>query len=341
MATQLLVNVLSIGPIAPLGSTVVPHGLKVAGVGVVPTQVICDRASSLGVMTADATNVYFANLSSTDVASARFRVEFDHSIHAVDAAANYWKGYVPPASGSGPTQPAAWGNEYLWWKLSDAPQSGASPNVAANSGSAGSASLTATTNATGGNSNGGAFYDKTPMFGVSGIYSSISRFRGSTNTLQGADAQYSGTTAFTLSAWANISESGGAFVCDVAAKKHTSGYSVLITTSGGRAYFSVRTAGGEVQYYTAQYIFPYGLPTFLAMTYDGTTIRGYVNGQEVVSGAQTGAIVWTTGAGSEWEIGQPSGGIERYDVWDVRTAPSVRSAAQLLADYKTGLGLTY
>lgn len=252
-----------------------------------------------------------------------------------------WVAGPVPGGSSGPTQPPAWGTEYLWWQLDDAPQAGASPNVAVNSGSAGAASLTATTNATGGNSNGGAFYDKTPMFGVSGLYSSVARFRGSTNTLQGAAGIYTGTTAFTLSAWANVSESGGSFNCNIVTKKHPSGYSVGILTLGARAYFLVRTAGGEVTYYTAQYIMEYGLPQMLSLTYDGTTIRGYINGQEVVSGAQTGNIVWTSGAGSEWEIGQPSGGIERYDVWDVRVAPAVRSAAQLLADYKTGLGLTY
>ena len=250
---------------------------------------------------------------------------------------------APPAGGGSiyPQRPAAWGNEYLWWKLEDAPQSGAAPNIAANSGSAGAASLTATNNPTGGNSNGGAFYDKSPMFGVSGPFSAVSRFRGSGNTLQGADALYQGVSAFTLSAWVNISESGGVFTCNVATKKHPSGYSVGLLTLGGRAYYLVRTAGGEITYYTAANLLTYGLPNLLSLTYDGTTVRGYLNGQEVVSGAQSGSIVWATGAGSEWEIGQISGGIERYDIWDVRSAPSVRSAAQLLADYKTGMGFSY
>jgi len=254
---------------------------------------------------------------------------------------------APPtwqAAGGGsiyPQRPAAWGSEYLWWKLDDAPQAGASPNVAANSGSAGAASLTATTNPTGGNSNGGAFYDKSPMFGVSGPFSAVSRFRGSGNTLQGADALYQGVSAFTLSAFANINESGGAFTCNVVTKKHPSGYSVGILTLNGRVYYLIRTAGGEIAYYTATNLLTYGLPNLLSMTYDGTTIRGYLNGQEVASGAQSGAIVWATGAGSEWEIGQISGGIERYDIWDVRAAPTVRSAAQLLADYKTGMGFNY
>jgi len=98
MATQLLVNVLNVGPIAPLGSVVVPHGLKVAGAGVTPTQVLCDRASPLSVSNADATNLFIVNLSSTVAATAKFRAEFDHSIHAVGAPLIAWKGYVTPTT---------------------------------------------------------------------------------------------------------------------------------------------------------------------------------------------------------------------------------------------------
>jgi hypothetical protein len=98
MATQLLVNVLSVGPIAPLGAAVVAHGLKSDGQGVVPTQVICDRASPLSITNTDATNIYISNLSDSVPASANFRAEYDHSIHAVGAATLAWKGYVTPTS---------------------------------------------------------------------------------------------------------------------------------------------------------------------------------------------------------------------------------------------------
>ena len=255
--------------------------------------------------------------------------------------AGAWTSLPQAGGGVFPQRPAAWGTEHLWWRLDDAPQSGGSPNIAANSGSAGFAPLTATTNPPSNNSNGGAFYDKTPIFGASGPFSAVARFRGSYNTLRGDDSIYNGATAFTLSAWVNISESGGAFTCNVITKKHPSGYSVGILTLAGRAYYLVRANSGEIAYYTATNVLTYGLPNMLAMTYDGSVIRGYLNGQEVVSGAQIGPIVWASGAGSEWEVGQISGGIERYDIWDVRAAPSIRSAAQLLADYKTGMGFSY
>jgi hypothetical protein len=101
MSIQLLVNVLSVGPVAPLGAVTVPHGLTVAGAGVVPTQVLCDRASSLAVTNVDATNIYIANLSATIPASANFRAEFDHSIHATGATPIYWRGYLPPFAAAG------------------------------------------------------------------------------------------------------------------------------------------------------------------------------------------------------------------------------------------------
>ena len=243
--------------------------------------------------------------------------------------------------GGGPTRPAAWGSEYLWWKLDDAPQAGATPNVAVNSGSAGAASLTATNNVTANNSNGGAQYDKSPMFGVPGLFSDIAHFRGSVNTLLGADSIYTGTTQVTLNAWANLSVYASTFQSTIVMKRHPAGYSVGILTQGGRAYYIVRTAAGEITYYSATPILSYVAPQMLTMTYDGAIIRGYLNGREIVSGAQTGNIVWTAGAGSEWQIGQSFGGVEAYDIWDVRFAAAVRTPAQILADYKTGLGLTY
>lgn len=91
METQLLVNVLAVGPIAPLGELVIPHGLKVAGVGVVPTQVFPDRATSLIVSNADETNIFLINPSGVAL-SANFRCEYDHSIHAVGATLLKWQG---------------------------------------------------------------------------------------------------------------------------------------------------------------------------------------------------------------------------------------------------------
>ena len=94
----LLVNVLPIGPLGAGASVTVPHGLNYGGAGVVPTQVICDRASPIAVTGATTSTVTFTN-GSAGVASANFRAEYDHSIHAVGATPIAWQGYVPPAGG--------------------------------------------------------------------------------------------------------------------------------------------------------------------------------------------------------------------------------------------------
>lgn len=94
----LLVNVLSVGPLAGGASITLPHGLNYGGNGVVPTQVICDRASPIAVAATTTSSVTFSNGSAAP-ASANFRAEYDHSIHAVGATPIAWQGYVPPAAG--------------------------------------------------------------------------------------------------------------------------------------------------------------------------------------------------------------------------------------------------
>jgi len=95
----LLVNVLSVTNLASGASITVPHGLNYGGSGVIPTQVICDRASPIGVTGATTTSVTFTNGGSA-AASANFRCEYDHSIHAVGATPLNWQGYVPAAIGT-------------------------------------------------------------------------------------------------------------------------------------------------------------------------------------------------------------------------------------------------
>lgn len=94
----LLVNVLSVGPLAGGASITLPHGLNYDSTGVIPTQVICDRASPIAVTGTTTSTVTFTN-GSAGAASANFRCEYDHSIHAVGATPIAWQGYVPGAGG--------------------------------------------------------------------------------------------------------------------------------------------------------------------------------------------------------------------------------------------------
>lgn len=103
MSDQLLVNVLSV-TLGPNSATSIPHGLKSNGRAVVPTQVLCDRASPIAVTGASAALVTFAN-ASTVPATANFRVEHDHTIHAVGATPLRWQGHIQP-TGLPPVGPA-------------------------------------------------------------------------------------------------------------------------------------------------------------------------------------------------------------------------------------------
>ena len=91
MATQLLVNVFSVGPLAGGASVTLPHGLKSGGVGIVPTQVLPNYAVNIVVSSVNATTATFTNADAGTL-SAVFRCEYDHSIHAVGADPLYWQG---------------------------------------------------------------------------------------------------------------------------------------------------------------------------------------------------------------------------------------------------------
>jgi hypothetical protein len=94
----LLANVLPVTNLASGASITLPHGLNYGGNGVIPTQVICDRASAIGVTGATTTTVTFTNAGGA-ATSANFRAEYDHSIHAVGATPLNWQGLVISGGG--------------------------------------------------------------------------------------------------------------------------------------------------------------------------------------------------------------------------------------------------
>ena len=91
MATQLLVNVLNVTNLAGAASVTLAHGLRSGDAPVVPTQVLCDRASPLVVSATTDTTITVTNPTGSTL-SANFRCEFDHSIHAVGATPTKWSG---------------------------------------------------------------------------------------------------------------------------------------------------------------------------------------------------------------------------------------------------------
>jgi hypothetical protein len=101
MPTQLLATRLAVTNLAAGATTSVPHGLKSGGKGVTPTLIVCDRSSPIAVTGYDTLVVTFTNVSDV-MASANFRVEHDHSIHAIGTPTVAWQGWDGTAIPSGP-----------------------------------------------------------------------------------------------------------------------------------------------------------------------------------------------------------------------------------------------
>jgi hypothetical protein len=99
MADQLLATKLTVTALGAGASITIPHGLKSRGLGIVPTLILCDRASPIGVTIVTSTSVTFFNNGGVPE-TANFRVEYDHSIHATGTTPVYWQGFVGTGSGT-------------------------------------------------------------------------------------------------------------------------------------------------------------------------------------------------------------------------------------------------
>ena len=244
-----------------------------------------------------------------------------------------WTPTAITAGGGGPQAPAAWGTEYLWWKL-DEPANFASAAAAANSGSAGVGGALASA---------GPSPSFGPLMGQAGPYSNGFRFRTDFG-LKGATSLVSGlTTAITISHWyRDFWYVGGGFLfVGKTFAPGNSSWSAYIFYNSGVWQFALRTAGsGLVVASSKSNITGLAGPHMLSMTYDGSIIRGYVDGSEVANAAATGNADWGTGAGSDWFVGgdYTNNGVPFCQMYDVRVANSVRTEAELLTDWMTGTG---
>ena len=134
MATQLLVNVLTVTNLAGGASTTLAHGLRADDKPVTPTQVLCDRASPLVVSAVTDTTVSIINPTGSPL-TANFRCEYDHSIHAIGATPTKWSGVTSAAIGAA-----------VWAQFSDAtdqPLSGTPLDVKYDTKDGGVAGITA------------------------------------------------------------------------------------------------------------------------------------------------------------------------------------------------------
>lgn len=93
MPTQLLVNVLSVGPLAPNASVTLAHNLASNDQSLPPTLVFPDRATSIVVTATTATTVTFSNFGG-GVESANFRCErgWQPEVNAFSVTPMTWQG---------------------------------------------------------------------------------------------------------------------------------------------------------------------------------------------------------------------------------------------------------
>jgi glucose/arabinose dehydrogenase len=131
-----------------------------------------------------------------------------------------------------------------------------------------------------------------------GKYSGALSFNGAGSYVTVNDsASLDLTTGMTLEAWVNPAALGtsGTNWRTVAFKQNTSGmaYALYANNGGARPTGQVNIGGEQNAIGTAQ--LPLNAWSHLATTYDGATMRLYVNGTQVASKAQTGSIPVTTG----------------------------------------------
>ncbi len=144
------------------------------------------------------------------------------------------------------------------------------------------------------------------------------------------------TGAITIELWASIGDTGGACK-SLVGKDFTHAYWVGICNRTLRSYIKGSTSsfdGGTI---------PVSELTHIAVTYDGTTRRHYINGELVASKAETGPLPTTT---SELRIGSdvswnftPNMSFSEVRLWNVaRTQDQIRSAINVrLTTPQTGL----
>ncbi|WP_028065248.1 N,N-dimethylformamidase beta subunit family domain-containing protein [Solirubrobacter soli] len=174
-----------------------------------------------------------------------------------------------------------------------------------------------------------------PVRATTGKFGKTITFDGSNDYVNVPDANSLDlTNALTMEAWVNLATAGGAAWRTVLMKEQSGGlaYGMYANTDNNRPSGHVYTSSEVDTRGTAQVAA--NTWTHLATTYDGTTLRYYVNGVQTSSKAVTGNIVNSTsalriGGNSVW--GEYLSG--RID--EVRIYRRVLSAAEITTDMNT------
>ena len=171
---------------------------------------------------------------------------------------------------------------------------------------------------------------------MQGKFGSALSFNGSTSIVSvAASASLNVTAGMTLSAWINpaATQSGWRTIMqrqpDAYFLNAGSDAGALRPAGGG-------TFGGATVFTTGPTASPVGAWTYQALTYDGSTLRLYINGTQVASRAQTGAIL--TSSNPLWIGGnQPYGEFFNGVIDEARVYNRALSQAELQSDMNTSI----
>ncbi len=154
-----------------------------------------------------------------------------------------------------------------------------------------------------------------------------------------ASAALALTGPFTVEFWVNVPSSPGSGILWAQSySPNASFYPAYVALTGGsRPYFTMQidTANGAVDAYPAPVL---GQPNHVVMTWNGTTLTGYVNGVAADSGTGSGTLVNYGNPYKGFTIGGPSGSAPGFHgvIADFAMYGSALSAARVQAHYNAG-----
>jgi glucose/arabinose dehydrogenase/fibronectin type 3 domain-containing protein len=240
---------------------------------------------------------------------------YRYQVRAVDGAGNF-SGYSAIASAT--TSAASGGGGLV---LSYGFNENAGSSLTDSSGSGNTGTIT------------GATWNTTGKFGNS------LTFNGTTHVVTiPSSTSLNLTTAMTLEAWVYPTSSTAGWRAVI--QRETDAYFLHAGYSGG----ALRpTAGGTfgtaLDYFSSPTALPVNTWSHLALTWNGTTMRLYVNGAEVATKARTGTLQGTSGGAAAVRIGNNVPYGERFigQIDEVRIYNRALSAAEVTADMNAPL----
>jgi hypothetical protein len=175
---------------------------------------------------------------------------------------------------------------------------------------------------------------------TAGKYGDALSFNGSNSWVTVADNTLLHlTTGMTIEAWVKPAAASADWTAAVIKERGTTGlaYALYATDGAGKPPAGYINKSGTDYEAAAASVLPLNTWTHLAVTYDGTTIRLYVNGTQVATKAVSGSINSSTaplrfGGDSVW--GEYFNGL----IDEVRVYSTVLTAAQITSDMNTPVG---